>query len=156
MAERRSRGERDEEGGEGHGPTQETSTRTNLGNSAPKAFARTPKMVLATLLVALPSRPAFRHPSLVPEDVSFVDVSSGAPPPALPCHAFTPSQPPPAPRRIRGSPRPWLSFMCAAPVEQCVWYKTENARLKAELAQYKKQMEMHECCACPRFRRWLE
>ena len=39
-------------------------------------------MAFASLLVALSAaEPA--HPSLIPEDVSFVDLSSGAPPPAL-------------------------------------------------------------------------
>ena len=51
-------------------------------------------MAFVALLAALSARPAFRHPSLGPEGVSFVDVSSGAPPPRptpMPCLCPSPA-----------------------------------------------------------------
>lgn len=67
-------------------------------------------MALVSLLVAHSARPAFRPPSLIPEDVSFVDVSSGAPRPSLfssslPCCCKlqrVAAPPPPATRDAQG------------------------------------------------------
>ena len=50
-------------------------------------------MAFVALLAALSAEPAFRHPSLVPQDVSFVDLSSGAPRPPLPRATLHPAQP---------------------------------------------------------------
>ena len=50
-------------------------------------------MAFVALLAALSAEPAFRHPSLVPQDVSFVDLSSGAPTHPSPVPRCTPAQP---------------------------------------------------------------